>query len=126
MMKMKIFWNRFQISSDRQIFRICSILKKEGHIFHLFVDKNHVTNIVKDNGDHPIAVNELESFSNIFSGDQHVAEIVSQHEEDYQLEEMEVYPVVPASTEAVDEPIDGSPTSELNANPGGNIIDVDD
>ena len=63
-----IFWNRFQISSDRQIFRISSILRKKGHVFDIFIDKNHLTNVIKREGDYPVAITDIEMFATIFHG----------------------------------------------------------
>ena len=54
MKKERIYWNRFQISSDRQIFRISSILRRKGLIYDLFIDKNHLTNIIRHEGDYPV------------------------------------------------------------------------
>ena len=116
MKRTSVYWNRFQISSDRQIFRICSILKKKGMVSELFVDKNHLTNIVKTEGDYPTAITDIELFATVFRGDPQVTEIVDQNRDDEDLE-MENETPGPA---VVDEA-----TASGSSAPVGDIIDVD-
>ena len=125
MKKARIYWNRFQISSDRQIFRICSILRKKGLIYDLFIDKNHLTNIIKNEGDYPTAIPDIELFSTIFHSEPEVSAIVDQNRDQ---EDLELEPDT-TITETVDEATDNteaSPSSDLVSVPSRNIIDAVD
>ena len=118
-----IFWNRFQISSDRQIFRISSILRRKGLIYDLFVDKNHLTNIIRHEGDYPVAVFDIELFATIFHGEPAVAEIVDQNRGD-DNSEMELDT---AAIEVVEEAHEeAAPSSEPVSVPKRRIIDAAD
>ena len=81
MLQEKIFCNRYQTAYDRQIFRLCQTLKKEKHVQYAFVDKNHLTTMVRAEGESPVAVYDFESFPALFTGNDAALTIIAEHRE---------------------------------------------
>ena len=77
MVKAKIFWNRYQTKYDLKIFRICLELRKLQLVNHVFVDRNHFTNVVLVRGGPATPIYDLEVFPTMFNQDPRVLAVVS-------------------------------------------------
>ena len=73
----KVFWNKHQTHFDHTIFKICQDLHKKEEVKHVFVDKNHLTNIIKSQGDHAVAVLNKESLPGMFNRKAAVLEVLA-------------------------------------------------
>ena len=62
-----VFWNRFQAKADKHLYYLSGKLKSAGLIHSRFVDRWHVTNIIKVVGDPAIPVTKTHDFLTIFS-----------------------------------------------------------
>ena len=91
MAKARIYWNRFQIKSDRVIFEAAGELLRRKLIVSRSVDKNHVTNITMDESSAPVPVHCLQDFLSFFHNAQVVSDIIGKyHAKDYDEDEEEI------------------------------------
>ena len=77
MLKAKVFWNRYQTKYDLKIFRICLELRKMKLVSQVFIDRNHLTNVVLERGGPATPIYDLEIFPTMFNQDPRVLAVVS-------------------------------------------------
>ena len=75
----KVFINRFQTKYDRLIFKLCSSLHEMTLVKHVFIDKNHLTTIIreKDEKDSPVIIYDFDYIPTLFHQDPAVLELLT-------------------------------------------------
>ena len=113
MREVKIFVNRFQTKYDRRIFQLCSSLQKMSLVKHVFIDKNHLTTIIreKDEKDSPVIIYDFDYIPTLFHQDPAVLELLTKFRQTDPVEDDE---------EMADETLDQSSSTGR-----GRIIDVE-
>ena len=62
-----VYWNRFQAKTDKHLYYLSGKLKSAGLVHSRFVDRWHITNIIKVAGNPAIPVTTTHDFLTIFS-----------------------------------------------------------
>ena len=122
----KVFWNRHQTHYDHTIFKICQALYKKGEVKTVFVDKHHITTIIKSQGDPAVAVLDKESLPGMFHQKAAVLEVLAAYRvafDDADAEdeaEAMAYDATADTTAAPEEPV------EMKSAKNSRIIDAED
>ena len=108
MSKHGIYWNRFQAKPDKHLYFLCGKLKAAGIIHARFIDRWHVTNLVRSSSEPPIPVTKPSDLLQLFCKENEIQlhAVLKQH-----CPEMSLPELTP--------PIESVPSSV------GNIIDAE-
>ena len=73
----KIYLNRFQTKYDRRIFKLCQSLRERQLVKAVFVNKNHLTSIIREEDAPPNIIYDLEMIPTLFHQNPNVLHLLT-------------------------------------------------